>query len=214
MDGVKIVLILLLIWVIMKKQGPEGLQVRRVESCNGTDGRCYGVVADRPEGSHKDASELLAYLNGFSLKFLRHVRAKYVWDRGPDDYRREMFVFLLANYNPDNIVENAPVDPGATSYVEDKGKVFALCLREYQNGSDKFLSKHILEFVTLHEMTHMATKSIGHGPDFWLNFKIILQEANLMGLHTPINYAKAPVNYCTLDVDYSPFFDETIPTPG
>jgi hypothetical protein len=118
---------------------------------------------------------------------------------------------LLFNYNPDAIVENNPSSDVNTSYVEDKGKVFALCLREKVSGKNAIHNKNILEFVTMHEMAHMASDTVGHeDPEFWINFKKLMIAAVELGIHTPIDYSKYPINYCSLVVNYSPYYDEGI----
>ena len=40
-------------------------------------------------------------------------------------------------------------------------------------------------FVTIHELAHVMTKSIGHKTEFWDNFKFLLQEAKDSGIHEP-----------------------------
>ena len=200
------VAIIFILWNMSKD--PEGFRnVSRDEVCNGIDGRCYGVVDKFSDRSQQRASELLAYLNSFAIKFMRRLRKKYLWDKQGTYSDQDKVKFLLKNYNPDRIVENEPVTPNTTSYVEDKGKVFALCLRDYNKTGKAFLPKHTLEFVTLHEMAHMATRTIGHGVEFWRNFKFLLIEAKAAGLHFPVDYSKSPINYCTLHVDYNPYFD-------
>ena len=39
-------------------------------------------------------------------------------------------------------------------------------------------------FVALHELTHLATTDIGHTPQYWQNFKFILE--NIYELHNPL----------------------------
>ena len=180
--------------------------------CNDVDKRCYSIVGKYEPSTHEEASELLAYLNSFSIKLIRHLREKYLWNKQGSIYKQNMVKFLLNNYNPDSIIENAPATSENTSYVEDKGKVFAICLREKSSGKHKFHDKHTLEFVVLHELTHMATKEYGHDKVFWTNFKIILQEANEISLHRPIDYSKQNVVYCSLKLDYNPFFDNDLVT--
>jgi hypothetical protein len=182
--------------------------VSRKNVCNKIDGRCYSIVGkyENMEG----ASDLLAYLNNFSLEVMRWLRNKYVFNDPVQPARTELVKFLLSNYNPDGIIENAPVNDINTSYVDDKGKVFAICLREKESGKNNFHNRQILEFVVLHEMTHMATYSYGHEVDFWTNFKFLLQEAKEAGLHDPIDYKYAPVVYCSLTVDYNPYFDKSL----
>lgn len=180
-----------------------------------SDARCYPVVSYFPEP--ETAAEMLVYLNQFSIGVMRYMRQKYLFDAELKNdssslYYKHITNNLLANYNPDNITENDPKDLSLTSFVEDKGKVFALCLRDKKSGTNAILDKNILEFVAMHEMGHMATDKIGHDHlDFWMNFKIIIDAAVNAGLHTPVNYEKTPVNYCGLNVDYNPYFDNEIP---
>jgi hypothetical protein len=178
------------------------------KTCNEVDGRCYKIVNkyEDPIG----ASETLAHLNLFALKLMKHLRNKYIWERHGSPYERGIVEFLLHNYNPDNIIENDPVSDVNTSYVEDKGKVFAVCLREKQTGNNNLHDQSILQFVKLHEMAHLATREIGHGPTFWKNFKFLINEAVYIGLHSPSNYMDSPINYCSLNINHNPYFDPTI----
>jgi hypothetical protein len=177
--------------------------------CNEVDGRCYSVITKFNET--EKASELLAYLNRFSLEVMRHIRNKYVFEEKGNKGQRAFVKRLLKNYNPDTIIENNPKGNVNTSYVDDKGKVFAICLREKESGEHKFHNKQELEFVVLHEMTHMGTISFGHDMEFWISFKFLIKEAVEAGLHIPMDYKIKPVIYCSLEVDYNPYYDMRIP---
>jgi len=203
-----ILIILSLIFIFKIYQLKEPF-VNYKKVCNQIDKRCYKIVESFP--SHTKASEILAYLNQFSIKLMRHLRNKYLYTPNSNNYRKNMIKHLLFNYNPDALIENAPLSTVNTSYVENKGEVFAICLRDRTTGKNNFLSLHILEFVVLHEMAHLTTSTIGHNKDFWINFKILLHEANAINLHKPIDYKKHPINYCNLIVDYNPYFDAAIP---
>jgi hypothetical protein len=206
-----LVLLILLFFFVLQYENIETM-ISRKNVCNSIDNRCYSIVGKYEPETFSSASETLAYLNQFCIKMIRHLRNKYLWRREGSIYRQDMVAFLLSNYNPDSIIENAPVDSNNTSYVEDKGKVFAICLREKASGENKFHHNHILEFVVLHEMAHLATRGVGHDPPvpFWLNFKILLQEAHSIGIHTPVNYAKYPEVYCSLPLNYNPYFDQSL----
>jgi hypothetical protein len=178
--------------------------VSRKKICNGEDHRCYNVVGKYDDPS--EASRLLAHLNKFSIELMRVLRNKYINEPavGPK------IKFLLSNYNPDNIIENAPSGTTYTSYVDNKGEVFAICLREKESGKNKFHKLTDLEFVVMHEMAHLMTVEYDHSIRFWQNFKFLMIEANAGGLHTPKNYAKEPFIYCGLKVDYSPYYDDRL----
>lgn len=209
------VIVIIIILVICFNEKIEQFVARSTVCAD--DGRCYKVAT---KYSHRDkASELLAEINIFCIKLMRHLRNKYVFDTVIYDNPYEMskqrtktniVKFLLSNYNPDGIIENDPKNDINTSYVEDKGKIFALCLREKKSGTNQFHKMEELEFVVIHEMAHMANEAVGHETDFWTVFKFLLKEAELAGLHIPVNYERYPMTYCSLYVDYSPYFDDTL----
>ena len=62
-------------------------------------------------------------------------------------------------------------------------------------------------FVALHELSHIATKSIGHTTEFWNNFKFLLQEAVKIKIYEPVNYKKKPKNYCGMKITDNPYYD-------
>ena len=62
-------------------------------------------------------------------------------------------------------------------------------------------------FVALHELSHIATKSIGHTTEFWNNFKFILKEAVKIKIYEPVNYKKKPKNYCGMKITDNPYYD-------
>lgn len=202
-----IFLILLLIYVSFKETIDSYIYTRR--KCNQLDERCYKVSHKYDETDQ--ASKLLAQLNMFCMKLMRHLRDKYLWNYHPNEEARDLVKYLLSNYNPDGIIENDPKSDVNTSYVDDKGRVFAICLREKISGQNKFHSLHDLEFVVMHEMAHMANVGFGHDKeDFWPIFKFLMQEAEIAKLHKPRNYKQNPMNYCSLHVDYSPYYDESL----
>jgi hypothetical protein len=180
--------------------------VSRSHICNDLDGRCYSVVEQFSEA--EKASQILAELNIFCLDVMKHLRNKYLWNYHPNVEARNIVQYLMSNYNPDGIIENAPTNDINTSYVDDKGKEFGICLREKQSGKNKFHNIHDLQFVVLHEMSHMANVNFGHEEDFWEIFKFLLTEAKEAGLHEPFDYSQAPMNYCSLIVKHNPYFDE------
>lgn len=201
-----VVIILLAIYFVYKDEIETFVTRRNV--CNDIDGRCYEVVEKFTES--KEASDILAELNKFCMHLMRHLRNKYIWGYSNNKEAVDIVSYLLSNYNPDGIIENAPTNDINTSYVDDKGKVFAICLREKTSGLNKFHSLHDLEFVVMHEMAHMANVNFGHETDFWEIFKFLMREAKEANLHEPVNYLKYPLNYCSLKVEHSPYFDTTL----
>ncbi len=120
---------------------------------------------------------------------------------------------LLDGYNPDVIQENNPKGIVNTSYVYNKGEEVAFCLREKKTGQNRIHENHILEFVVLHEISHIADLDMSessHKNEFWQIFKFMLMNAKEAGLHNPTDYTRSPTNYCGLEIEYSPYYDNNL----
>ena len=48
------------------------------------------------------------------------------------------------------------------------------------------------------------TYSIGHTPEFWANFRRMLQDAMAVGIYKNVNYARSPQPYCGITITDSP----------
>jgi len=113
---------------------------------------------------------------------------------------------LVDGYNPKQIYETLPTSK-YTAYSQNKGEKMAFCLdTEKQNG--QLIDMNTLTFVALHELAHVATKSIGHTDEFWDNFKFLLQRANKIGVYDPIDYSKEPERYCGMTIDDNPYYSK------
>jgi hypothetical protein len=114
---------------------------------------------------------------------------------------------LVERYRPDSILENS-VTSKDTSYSENKGEKIVICLRDKTNPpSYPFVDMNTVMFVVLHEMAHLMTAELSsgkHTPEFWANFRRLLEDASRIGIYTPVNYAKSPVDYCGMKITDSP----------
>ncbi len=210
-DGILILFIIVFAYIFYKKYTRSHFESKKV--CNSLDERCYPIASKYNPTTYKTASEKLAYLNKFCLELMKYMRNKYLFEGKGTAGQKRMVSRIMANYNPDTIVENVPIDKNFTSYVDDKGAVkFAICLREKNTKEENFHNNNILEYVVMHEMSHMGSIAFGHDdPEFWINLKNLISDAKEAGLHEPINYELTPVNYCSLPVDYNPYFDTSLP---
>lgn len=190
-----LIIIILVILLITNKQ--------TITSCNRVDGRCYETLEHRDA---EEASKRIGELNLFGIELLAHMRRKYLWNKNADPLKRRMTENMLMRYNPEVLFENKPTGPHDTSYVEYKGKKFAICLREKLTGNEKLHNKHLLKFVFIHEMAHLSDDNYGHGATFWRNFKILLEEAEHINYKSK-DFSKKPENYCSLMLDYNPIYN-------
>lgn len=114
---------------------------------------------------------------------------------------------LIKNFNPDQIKEILPTSE-YTAYSENKGEKIALCLSSKDKKDlNQLIDPNTLMFVAIHEMAHLASKSIGHNDEFWTNFKFLLKEAVSIQIYTPIDYKKDNEEYCGMQIKDNPFFD-------
>ena len=113
---------------------------------------------------------------------------------------------LIKSLSPNDerrkILQEAPMklqerkDSKDIGYTVNKGEAIGLCLEDNENA---------LFFVTLHELSHVITKSYGHPPEFWENFEFLVKKAVELGIYNYKNYDTNPVNYCNFEISYTPY---------
>ena len=161
------------------------------------DGEKYCV---RERKNVQNASDLLARITEKMKKLVEHVDKKYPKESGKENIRR-----LVSKFNPKKIVETLPTSE-YTAYSENKGQKIAFCLNKQKQDNDNLIDENTLMFVALHEMAHVASKSIGHNTEFWNNFAFLIEEAEEIELYTPIDYSKKNAQYCGMTITSSPYF--------
>ena len=176
-------------WVYFR--GPE-MDLKCIVA--GADGNRY-CVRDRGANTQKSA-ELLAKATERMQKLADHLRAEF-----PEN---PAVVRLLAGFNAKKISETLP-NSELTAYTENKSKM-SFCLTEKKEGS-KLIDLNTLTFVSVHEMSHISTKSIGHKQEFWDNFKFFLGEAQKIGIYEPVDYKKNNKEFCSLMIKDNPIYD-------
>lgn len=159
------------------------------------DGNKYCV---RERENLQKAADLLAKVTKKSKKLV-----EYVQEHHPDNPN---VLRLVEKYNPQKVMETLPTSK-YTAYSENKGEKLAFCLNKIKTENDNLIDEHTLMFVTIHELSHIMTKSIGHKSDFWQNFKFLLENAKAAGLHDPEDYKKKPRDYCGMKIHDNPYYD-------
>jgi len=161
------------------------------------DNRKYLV---RNVDDKQEAADMLANMRARLDKMINYMRMNH-----PNDDRVKR---LIRKFNPDRISESLKGSK-YTSYSINKGEKIVLCLRS-KDMSQKLTDINTLMFVTLHELAHIMTISIGHTKEFWSNFKFILKIAVNIGIYDNIDYSKDPQPYCGIEVNDSPLHNESI----
>ena len=127
---------------------------------------------------------------------------EYVKQKHPEDPRT---IRLVEGFDPKTISETLPTSE-LTAYSENKGEKIAFCLNTTKEGN-RLIDINTLTFVALHELSHVATESVGHTQEFWQNFKWVLQNAKEAKIYNPVDYKKSPKEYCGMKINDNPYFD-------
>jgi hypothetical protein len=185
-------IILILAGFVYSKYFDESFDLKCVVST--VDGNKYCV---RESARIKESADLLAKVTEKCKALVAYLDKKH-----PDDERVQR---LVQNFNPQKVMETLPTSE-YTAYSENKGEKLAFCLNT-EKGGTTMIDEHTLTFVAIHELSHIATKSIGHKSEFWENFKYLLENAKEAGIHSPRDYKNEPQKYCGMTIRDNPAFD-------
>jgi WLM domain len=174
----------------------QGGQYPLINQQSDIDGKTYRV-RDLPD--KKKAANLLASVRIKMQKLQSYLSATY-----PD---KPQVLQLKRNFiaDPSRLLEATP-DAEHTSYSVNKGESVHLCLRQRSGQDEQLVDENIMVFVSLHEMAHMITPTIGHNADFWNNFGWLLKEAEKTGIYKHQNFAAHPVSYCGVKITDEPTY--------
>ena len=142
----------------------------------------------------QDAANLLAKIK-HNLKKL----CDYCYENDKDN---EGIIRLMNKYNPDRISESIPGSK-YTSYSVNKGEKIVLCIRS-KKDEEQLMDVNTMMFVSIHELAHIMTKSIGHTEEFWNNMRFLLKRAIDIGVYRQQDYKKYPVKYCGIKITDTP----------
>lgn len=187
------ILIILIIGIILKIYVDSDVFNLKCIISN-VDGNTYCV---RERNKLQLVADLLARVTTKLKKLVKHMKGTYP--------TRDNVNRMVENFNPKKIYETLPTSTH-TAYSENKGEKMAFCVTKKKNGT-KLIDENTLTFVAIHELAHIATKSIGHKEEFWNNFKFLLEEAQKIGIYNPIDYKNKPQEYCGMNITDNPYYD-------
>ena len=120
--------------------------------------------------------------------------------------KQERVIRLKNGFNPQRINEILP-NSQYTAYSENKGEKLAFCLDTEKNSNGRLIDINTLMYVALHELSHVASKSIGHTDEFWDNFKFLITESKEIGIYNPVDYKNNNTKYCGMNITDNPYYD-------
>lgn len=161
------------------------------------DGQTY-KVRDLPD--KQAAADMMARIRLKMKKLKIHLETTF-----PDKPQVKQ---LARNFDAEahRLGEATPEDE-FTSYSVNKGESVHFCLRQREGQNESLVDENIVTFVAIHEMGHIITKTIGHGPDFWNNFAWLLEQAERIGIYKSQDFAAHPVAYCGMKITDAPKYD-------
>jgi len=193
MNYLSIILGILIMYVALKiYQESDYVHLKCIIS--GVDGNKYCV---RHRNKLHLAADKLAKVTENMRTLVKFAGKKY----GNNDSIKR----LVEGFNPKKIVETLPTSK-YTAYSQNKGEKMAFCLNK-KKDSDELIDLNTLTFVAIHELAHVATKSVGHTDEFWQNFKFLLQIAKKLNIYEPIDYSKKPKEYCGMTINDNPYYE-------
>ena len=162
---------------------------------SGVDNNTYCV---RERKQMKNVANLLAHTTQKLKKLVAFMDKKY-----PD---KENVKRLVQKFDPKRVYEVLPTSE-YTAYSENKGEKLAFCVTKQKGDNNDLIDENTLMFVAIHELAHVANKTIGHDASFWKNFKFLLENAKEIGIYVPEDYKKKQVSYCGMQISDNPYFD-------
>ena len=161
------------------------------------DGQTYRV-RDMPD--KQAAADLMARVRLKMKKLKMHLEETF-----PDKPQVKQ---LARNFDAEahRLGEATPKDE-FTSFSVNKGQEVHFCLRQREGQDESLVDENIVTFVAIHEMGHIITKTVGHGPDFWNNFAWLLEQAERIGIYKKQDFSAHPVAYCGMKITDQPTYD-------
>jgi len=151
------------------------------------------LVLDLPD--QKQTLELLHDIRSRLLELCNHMVTKF-----PDS---EQMARMKRRIQTCEFQETSEEEDYET-FTKNKGEEMVFCLRLKATGRPHNLNT--LMFVALHECAHVMSKTYHHTPEFWKNFKWLLEEADDLDLYDPVDYQLMPTPYCRMTITENPMY--------
>ncbi len=155
------------------------------------DNKYYYVKEDMNISSMKVKADTLAKVNKNITKLIDHLSQL---KNTPFD---KNIILLKDRYTLGSLYENIYPDAHNTTYTINKGEQIAVCLENSRNFND-------LNFVLIHELSHIGCESYGHNEEFKKFFSFLLEKSIEIGIYTYQDYSKNPSDYCGMIINNTP----------
>jgi len=147
-----------------------------------------------------ESANTLAIINQRMEKLINYLDKNYNNDSSKNYFIKK----LKESFNP-YMISEAALDKRYTTYTVDKQNMH-ICLRT-RDEKENVYDMNTLMYVVLHEAAHLANYSpdgypiIGHGNEFRMIFKFLVEQAIKIGIYTYVDYKNVPQSYCGILIE-------------
>lgn len=184
-----IVVIIISLIILIRTEKHEVVYVR-----SNIDGNTY-LVRDLPD--KQEASDMLSQIkiniNKIVEELYNNKDSKY------KDFKDNIEQLKTRIQNV--IINESSGDSEYTSYSVNKGEQLVFCLRSKYDGN--FHDLNLMMYVTLHEISHIASPTYGHDDNFKRIFAFITKVAIDNGIYKKIDFYNDNREYCGLTISES-----------
>lgn len=155
----------------------------------------YYLVRNVNKTYNQQAADTLAKLNVNIQKLIKHLNSI-------DSKQFKKNVDLLNyRFNPNTLIENIlKID---TSFTINKGESMEFCLDKPHTPDFVDTDFNTLIYVALHEISHTASITYDHTPEFKRNFAFIVDNAIKCGIYRYQDYSKFPAEHCGIPIKHN-----------
>ena len=154
------------------------------------DGNVYQV---RNTIHKQETADTLARLNSKVILFIEKLKSQ---QHIPTSFT-PVVKRIYTRYNPKSLVESR-IQHNLTSFTINKGESISMCVRT-RDSHDQLYNDNILFGVLLHELAHVGSIGLDHGPEFVKNFEFLLKKAISFGMFQRI---RKSFNYCGINTTF------------
>jgi len=165
------------------------------------DGKVYMIRRGHTKSPEflRESANTLAKINIRVEKLIEYVDKNY----SSDPSKSYFIAKLKSNYNA-YMISEAEVDPRYTTYTVDKEDMH-ICLRT-RDKTENVYDINTLMYVVLHELSHLCNYTHegypiqGHGDEFKMVFRFLVQQAIKINVYNYTDYTTFPIEYCGISL--------------
>lgn len=144
------------------------------------------------------AADILAMIRKQMIYFTKHLMA----NREDKYHEFKEYIEMLNNKIMQVKFKENINDNSSTSFSLNKGEELNLCIRSKKDKNRKIHDMNLINYVTIHELAHIACPEYGHTELFLKIYKFFLNVSKDINLYKDIDFTQYPVEYCGMMIKF------------